>query len=78
MLNLVGQTYKFEDGDSITVIQIKKRDMDTYWVTYHIQQGPGIARKLVTTYDKFISDYGHLFGILPEGDPNIKSSDKGD
>lgn len=63
MNDLIGKKYTFEDGDSITVIQIKVRDENEPWVTYHIQQGPGIPRKLVMKYDQFIGEFGHLFGI---------------
>jgi len=30
-------------------------------VTYHIQQGPGIPRKLIMELNEFIGTYGHLF-----------------
>lgn len=59
---LVGQSYTFEDKDSIQIVQIKRRD-DGPWVTFHVQQGPGIPRKLVMRIDEFSQTYGHLFGI---------------
>lgn len=62
-MDLVGKSHTFPDGDSIKVMQIKLRDADQYWVTYHIQQGPGIPRKLVMTLEEFTNTYGHLFGI---------------
>lgn len=61
--DLVGRTHKFEDGDSITVIQIKIRDENIPFVTYHVQQGPGIPRKLVLPLPQFLEHYGQLFGI---------------
>lgn len=61
--NLVGKTHVFPDGDSIKVVQIKLRDANQYWVTYNVQQGPGIPRKLIMPMDEFIGTYGHLFGI---------------
>lgn len=64
--DLVGQKFTFSDGDSLEIIQIKTRDEDTHLVTYHVQQGPGIPRKLVMELQQFIGTYGYLFG---EGDP---------
>ena len=66
MNDLIGKSHEFDDGDSITVVQIKIRDENEPWVTYHIQQGPGIPRKLVMKYDEFIGTYGHLFGLISE------------
>lgn len=63
MQDLVGKKHVFPDGDSISVTQIKLRDANQLWVTYHIQQGPGIARKLVMPMEEFVGTYGHLFGI---------------
>lgn len=61
--DLVGKVHVFEDGDSITVMQIKIRDENIPFVTYHVQQGPGIPRKLVSPLPEFLDNYGHLFGI---------------
>lgn len=58
---LIGQTYKFEDGDSIQVLQIKRRSEDIALVSYYVQQGPGIPRKLVMELQEFLDTYGHLF-----------------
>lgn len=66
MNDLIGKSHTFDDGDSITVIQIKIRDENEPWVTYHVQQGPGIPRKLVMKYDEFVGNYGHLFGLITE------------
>ena len=60
--DLVGQTYTFADNDSLTVIQIRWRGDEDFLVTYHVQQGPGIARKLVLPLQEFLGTYGHLFG----------------
>lgn len=68
MDNLVGQSYVFPDGNSITVIQIKLRDGNERWVTYHIQNGPGIPRKEVTTLKEFSDNFGHLFGLIKSDD----------
>jgi len=61
--HLVGQKHTFEDGDSIQIIQIKSRNEELHLVTYHIQQGPGIPRKLVMELNEFLDTYGHLFDI---------------
>ena len=57
---LIGRSYRFEDGDSLEIVQIKRRD-DGPWLTYHVQQGPGIPRKLMMRLDEFATTYGHLF-----------------
>jgi hypothetical protein len=59
--NVVGLKHQFEDGDSIEVIQVKSRNEELHLVTYHIQQGPGIPRKLIMELNEFIDTYGHLF-----------------
>lgn len=64
--DLVGQVYKFKDGDSLEVIQIKWRGDDQWLVTYHVHQGPGIPRKLVMSLSEFLNTYGYLFG---KGEP---------
>lgn len=69
---LVGQSHVFDDGDSITILQIKERDGEQQWVTYYLQQGPGIPRKLVMEAEEFIGTFGHLFGLE---DPPIINSD---
>jgi len=65
LYELVGKSHKFEDGDSITVIQIKSRsfELEDHLVTFLIQQGPGIPRKLVMNYVEFTGTYGHLFNL---------------
>ena len=57
---IVGKICVFPDGDSIEVIQIKRRETGP-WVTFHIKQGPGIPRKLLLSLEEFNSAYGHLF-----------------
>lgn len=59
--NVVGLKHQFGDGDSIEVIQVKSRNEELHLVTYHIQQGPGIPRKLIMELNEFIDTYGHLF-----------------
>lgn len=58
---LVGKKHVFDDGDSIEIMQIKSRNEELHLVTYHVQQGPGIPRKLVMELNEFLSTYGHLF-----------------
>jgi len=69
--NLVGKTHKFEDGDSITIFQIKERDGNELYVTYHVQKGPGIPQKLVLPINEFAEYYGHLFGIIDDDSSSI-------
>jgi len=66
MFDLIGKSYTFEDGDSITVTQIKMRDGNMQWVTYQLQQGPGIPRKHVMQLEEFLNTFGHLFGITED------------
>ena len=60
---LVGQSYVFEDGNKIEVIQVKKTDENRgdYLVTYHVSRGPNIPQKLVLPVAEFLSYYSHLF-----------------
>lgn len=62
MNDLVGKSYTFDDGNSITVMQIKERDGNQLFVTYLVKTGPGIPRKLVLPIEEFLNFYGHLFG----------------
>jgi len=64
--DLIGQKFTFADGDSLEIIQIKSRNEDEHLVSYLVQQGPGIPRKLVMRLEEFIATYGYLFG---EGEP---------
>ena len=57
---LVGKRFTFEDGDSIEVIQVKRRDTGPF-VTYHVIQSGGLPRKLVMSLSEFNDTYGHLF-----------------
>ena len=66
MQNLVGKSYIFEDGSSITITQIKTIDDNIPWITYDIIQGPGIPRKLLMKYNEFMDHFGHLFNIKSE------------
>ena len=64
-LTLVGQSYIFEDGNKIEVIQVKKTDENRgdYLVTYHVSRGPNIPQKLVLPVAEFLSYYSHLFDV---------------
>jgi len=59
--DLVGKTYTFEDGNFITVIQIKSRDEGLKLVTYQIGGGGALPRKLVMPLTEFEHTYGYLF-----------------
>jgi hypothetical protein len=61
MDNLVGKRYTFNDGDYIEVVQIKSRSEDLHLVTYIVQQGPGIPRRLIMEQNEFMGTYGYLF-----------------
>jgi hypothetical protein len=61
MNDLVGKTYRFEDGNYITVIQIKARDEGKQLVTYHIGDGGSLPRKLVMEMEEFSKTFKHLF-----------------
>jgi hypothetical protein len=62
---LQGKSYTFEDGNNITVVQVKQTDEERggFLVTYTIKTGPGIPRKLILPLNEFIGTYGHLFNI---------------
>jgi hypothetical protein len=68
MFDLQGKSYTFDDGNSITVIQVKQTDEERggFLVTYHIKNGPGIPQKLILPVNEFIGHYGHLFGLADE------------
>jgi hypothetical protein len=57
----VGRKYEFEDGQSLSVREIKLRDEGQYWVTYMAVTGPGIPIKYVMEFNQFKLTYGHLF-----------------
>lgn len=59
--DIVGKKYTFDDGDYIEVLHVKSRGPEQTLVTYFIQQGPGIPRKLVMDFFAFVEEYGHLF-----------------
>jgi hypothetical protein len=64
MNNLVGKKHIFDDGAVIEIIQIKQRDdgMESIpVVTYSIQNGHSIPRKLILPLSEFINTFGHLF-----------------
>ena len=63
---LLGRSYTFPDGNSITVLQIKLRDENIPYVTYMVQNGPGIPQKLIVPVFEFLENFGHLFNISPE------------
>jgi hypothetical protein len=63
--DLAGKKHVFEDGSVIEVLQIKMRDNSIETVpivTYTVQQGRSLPRKLVLPLNEFINTFGHLFG----------------
>ena len=56
----VGKEYRFEDGNSIKVVQTKRRD-DGYWITAHVGSLMGIPRQTTMPFQEFKDTYGHLF-----------------
>lgn len=67
--DLVGKKHTFEDGQSIEVIQVKGREVDStfmQYVTYQTAHPRGLPRKLVMSEKQFIAEYGHLFGYTNE------------
>jgi hypothetical protein len=56
----VGQSFVFDDGAEIKIVQIKRRD-DGFWVTYETTFIRGLPRRLVMPERDFIETYGHLF-----------------
>ena len=69
--SLVGKRHVFEDGNSITITQVKERDGNIPWITYETITGPGIPRRYVMTLHEFNGHYGHLFGIKTEDIPSM-------
>lgn len=62
--DLVGKSHTFDDNSTITVIQVKVKEIDGEpgeMVTYTISQGNSLPRKLVMPYKNFIATFGHLF-----------------
>jgi len=60
--DLIDKTYTFEDGNWITVVQIKRRD-NQQLITYNIGGGKSIPKKLIMEINEFVLTYGHLFGL---------------
>ena len=62
---LLGQSYTFEDGNKIEIIQVKKTDENRgdYLITYHVTHGSSIPQKLVLPVAEFLSYYSHLFDV---------------
>jgi hypothetical protein len=62
--DLAGKKHVFEDGSVIEVLQIKMRDNSLEVVpvvTYTVQQGRSLPRKLILPLNEFINTFGHLF-----------------
>jgi len=59
-LQFVGKEYKFDDGASIKIVQIKPRDSGNL-ITYETCYPYALPRRLVMMEAEFISMFGHLF-----------------
>jgi hypothetical protein len=57
---MVGKSYRFEDGNSITIVQIKTRDTGP-WVTYETLLDGSIPKRTVMPHSEFMSVFAHLF-----------------
>ena len=57
---MVGKSYHFEDGNSITIVQIKTRDTGP-WVTYETVLEGSIPKRTVMPHNEFMSVFAHLF-----------------
>ena len=57
---MVGKSYRFEDGNSITIVQIKTRDTGP-WVTYETVLEGSIPKRTVMPHSEFMSVFAHLF-----------------
>jgi hypothetical protein len=60
---LIGKSYRFEDGNSLTIVQIKERNTDDYWVTFESKISPSIPKRTVMPLIEFLELYGHLFSL---------------
>jgi hypothetical protein len=61
--HLEGKSYKFEDGISITVLQVKTRDEGVQWVHYATSDEKSLPKKLQMEVNEFVATYGHLFNV---------------
>lgn len=59
--DLVGKSYKFEDGVILNVLQSKRRELG-WWITYEVVNPGALPRKLVMSIGDFRGSFGHLFG----------------
>ena len=62
MAKFIDTAFDFDDGASIKIIQVKRRE-DGPWVTYTINYPNSLPRKLVMAEKDFIDTFGHLFGM---------------
>lgn len=56
----VGRIYNFDDGASLKVVQVKRRD-DGFWVTYETRWPGHLEKRHTTPEPEFISQFAHLF-----------------
>jgi hypothetical protein len=58
---LVGLTYAFDDGNTITIKEIKRGDENYHWITYITVRGNGLPQQYKMEFAEFNNTYGHLF-----------------
>ena len=56
----VGRIYTFDDGATLKIVQVKRRD-DGFWVTYESKWPGSLEKRHSTTEIDFISQFAHLF-----------------
>lgn len=61
--DLVGKSHVFEDGITLTILEVKHRDENVFWVVYQTNDGIHIPKKLMMPELEFVNSYGHLFGL---------------
>lgn len=56
----VGKKFTFDDGATMTIIQVKRRD-DGNWVTWEAQFPGHQPKRITQTEREFLENYSHLF-----------------
>lgn len=58
---LIGQSYTFEDGNTITIKEVKRGDENYHWITYVTVRGGGLPQQFKMEFMEFNNTFGHLF-----------------
>ena len=56
----VGKKFAFDDGATMTIIQVKRRD-DGNWVTWEAKFPNSLPRRTTQPEREFLENYSHLF-----------------